>query len=73
MIVLKDVVATYIWYLLSGLHITSVSYNYIVNSSCTNSAQDMQKRHGEYEQQLAEAQKQAKQDNANRRVYTSNE
>lgn len=73
MIVLKDVVATYIWYLLSGLLITSVSYNYIVNSSCTNSAQDMQKRHDEYEQQLAEAQKQAKQDNANRRVYTSNE
>ena len=73
MIVLKDIVATYIWYLLSGLLITSVSYNYIVNSSCSNSAQDMQKRHDEYEQQLAEAQEQAKQANANKRVYTSNE
>ena len=73
MIVLKDVVARYIWYLLTGLLITSVSYNYIVNSSCNNSAEDMQKRHDEYEQQLAEAQEKAKQANADRKVYTSNE
>jgi len=73
MVVLKDVVATYIWYLLSGLLITSVSYNYIVNSACSNSAQDMQKRHDEYEQQLAEAQDKAAQSDADRRVYTTNE
>lgn len=73
MIVLKDVVATYIWYLLSGLLITSVSYNYIINSACSNSAQDMQKRHDEYEQQLAEAQEKESQSDADRRVYTTNE
>lgn len=73
MVVLKDVVATYIWYLLAGLLITSVSYNYIVNSACSNSAQDMQKRHEEYEEQLAAEQEKAQKANADRRVYTSNE
>ena len=73
MIVLKDTVAEYIWYLLAGLLITSVSYNYIVNSACTNSASDMQKRHEEYEEQLAEAQEKAQNAKSNTRVYTSNE
>jgi hypothetical protein len=73
MVVLKDTVAAYIWYLLAGLLITSVSYNYIVNSACSNSAADMQKRHEEYEEQLAEAQEKAQTAKANTRVYTSNE
>ena len=73
MVVLKDVVASYIWYLLAGLLITSVSYNYIVNSACSNSAQDMLKRHDEYEQQLADEQEKAANANAEKRVYTSNE
>ena len=73
LVVLKDTVAEYIWYLLAGLLITSVSYNYIVNSACTNSAADMQKRHDEYEQQLADEQEKAQQAKDNTRVYTSNE
>lgn len=73
MVVLKDVVASYMWYLLAGLLITSVSYNYIVNTACSNSAQDMQKRHDEYEQQLADEQEKAAKAKAERRVYTSNE
>lgn len=73
LVVLKDTVAEYIWYLLAGLLITSVSYNYIVNSACSNSAADMQKRHDEYEQQLADEQEKAQQAKDNTRVYTSNE
>uniref|UniRef100_A0A6C0LKJ5 Uncharacterized protein n=1 Tax=viral metagenome TaxID=1070528 RepID=A0A6C0LKJ5_9ZZZZ len=73
MIVLKDTVASYIWYLLAGLLITSVSYNYIVNTTCSTSAKDMQKRHDEYEQQLAEAQEKAQNAKETKRVYTSNE
>lgn len=73
MVVLKDAVASYMWYLLAGLLITSVSYNYIVNAACSNSAQDMQKRHDEYEQQLADEQEKAAKAKSVQRVYTSNE
>jgi hypothetical protein len=73
MVVLKDVVASYMWYLFAGLLITSVSYNYIVNSACSNSAEDMQKRHDEYEQQLADEQEKAANADTEQRVYTSNE
>ena len=40
-IVLKDCIAEFIWYLLTGLLVTSISYNYIVNSSCTANVKQM--------------------------------
>ena len=65
---LKDIVAEYIWYLLTGILVTSVGYNYLVNNGCSQNAKDMKKKHKEYiekEQQNAAA-------NANKqqRVYT---
>jgi hypothetical protein len=68
---LKDNIAEYIWYMLTGGLVTSVGYNYIVNSGCNKSVKDMQKRHKEYE---AQALKQFKEkQEAQPRVYASTE
>ena len=40
---LKELVSTFVWYMLTGGLVTSVGYNYIVNSSCTLSSAEMKK------------------------------
>ena len=45
---LKNNISEYIWYMLTGGLVTSVSYNYIVNSGCKQSVEEMKKRHDEY-------------------------
>jgi hypothetical protein len=47
-IILKDKVAEYLWYFLTGLLVTSVSYNYIVGQACTTSVKEMEKTHQAY-------------------------
>ena len=47
-IVLKNTVAEVIWYLLTGLLVTSVGYNYIVNSACKRSIKEMEATHNAY-------------------------
>ena len=47
---LKDIVAEYIWYMLTGGLVTSVGYNYVVNASCTQNLQDMKRRDKAYEE-----------------------
>ena len=49
---LKDNVAEYIWYMLTGTIVTSVSYNYVVNKGCTQDVKEMKKRRKEYEAKL---------------------
>lgn len=44
MIRLKTLVAEYIWYILTGLLVTSVSYNYLINTGCKTSVSEMKKR-----------------------------
>ncbi len=39
---LKELTAEYIWYLFAGVLITSISFNFIITSSCKRSVQDMQ-------------------------------
>jgi hypothetical protein len=65
---LKELAAEYIWYVLAGLLITSVSYNFIINASCKRSVQDMQEAHNQHEQQENELQE-AKQ-STEQRLYT---
>lgn len=72
MVVLKNTVSMYIWYILTGILITSISYNYIINSGCKASAAEMQERYVQYEQELAEAQQQSSTAPA-KRVYTTTE
>jgi hypothetical protein len=46
---MKYTIAEYVWNMLTGLFVTSVSYNYILNTGCKKSAADMKKRHDAYE------------------------
>jgi hypothetical protein len=48
---LKDIVAEYIWYMLTGTLVTSVGYNYLANKGCSQSVKEINKRHKEYEEQ----------------------
>ncbi len=45
LLLVKDLVSEYIWYLLVGILIASVSYNYIINVSCQYSSQKMKDRY----------------------------
>jgi hypothetical protein len=45
---IKNLISEYIWYILTGALVTSVGYNYIINTGCDQSASEMQKRHEEY-------------------------
>ena len=66
---MKDTVSEFIWFILSGGLVTSVSYNYIVNSECKKSADKMKENVSETE---AQADLTAKNNNQPR-VYTSTE
>ena len=58
---MKTEIAEFIWFALTGILVTSISYNYILNSGCTQSVEEMEKRHNEYvsqEQQIQNAQQQ---------------
>ena len=45
----KFTIAEYIWNLLAGTLVTSVSYNYLINSKCAKSAEEMKQRYDAYE------------------------
>jgi hypothetical protein len=64
---LKDIVAEFIWYMLTGGLVTSVGYNYVVNAGCSQSVKDMKRRHKEYEETVAKA---SNNPTAAQRVYT---
>jgi hypothetical protein len=67
---LKDNVAEYIWYMLTGTLVTSVSYNYVVNKGCSQSVKEMKKRRKAYQQRLEE--KQTK-EQVKQKVYSTTE
>jgi hypothetical protein len=70
-IILKDIVSEYIWYMLTGILVTSIGYNYLVNNGCSQSVKEMKDRHKNYmkiEESIAEQNKNKKQ-----RVYTVHE
>lgn len=51
-IVLKELVAKAIWYILTGILTISITYNMIINSPCNRSVDEMQKRHKKYEEAI---------------------
>ena len=70
---MKDEIAQFIWYALAGTLTTSISYNSILNSGCTKSVEEMEKRHQAYmaqEKKIAEEQKESE---SNQTVYKSYE
>ena len=48
-VVMKHSIAEYVWNILSGFLVTSVTYNQIINSTCKNSATEMKTRYDKYE------------------------
>lgn len=70
---LKTNVAEFIWYALSGVFVTSYSYNYILNSGCTQSAEEMEKRHNEYLEQEKKLAASKKEQNKNKIIYKTYE
>jgi hypothetical protein len=54
LIKLKDYVSEFVWYILSGILVTTVSYNTIATTSCSNSVSEMKKRHDDYEKEIKE-------------------
>ena len=68
---LKNIVSEFIWYLLTGILITSVSYNYLLNRPCTQDAKIMKQKRQAYEETIA-AQRVAAQQNSPR-VYSTYE
>lgn len=67
---MKDTVSEYIWYMLTGTLVTSVSYNYVVNKGCHQSVKEMKKRRKAYEKRLEEKQTGA---NIKPKVYSTTE
>ena len=49
-VVMKHSIAEYVWNLLAGFLVTSVTYNQIINSTCKNSSEEMAARHKAYEE-----------------------
>ena len=45
---MKHTISEFIWNLLTGFLVTSVSYNYIINMGCKKSVKDMEKRYNSY-------------------------
>ena len=50
----KYITAEYIWYMLAGTLVTSISYNYLVNIGCDNSAKNMLNRRAAYNRKIKE-------------------
>ena len=46
---IKNAVSEYVWYMLSGALVTSITYNYVVNMTCSRSVKDMAERQRKYE------------------------
>ena len=67
---MKNTISEYVWNLLSGFLVTSISYNYIINTGCAKSPTEMKKRHDDYEAEQNKKQKENQTKEANAKVYT---
>ena len=45
---LKDLIGKYIWNLLTGILVVSISYNFIINTECSNSLKQMEERRNDF-------------------------
>ena len=57
---LKDIISEYIWYMLTGTLVTSISYNYVANKECSQNIKELKKRRKAYEEYLEQKQTQQK-------------
>lgn len=57
---MKDIVAEFVWYLLAGVLISSITFSYISNSKCKRSAEYMKQQHEEWKKDANKAEKKKK-------------
>jgi hypothetical protein len=67
---MKYTIAEYVWNLLTGFLVTSISYNYILNTGCAKSPKEMKERYDQYEAEEDERQQNKKNKDANEPDYT---
>jgi hypothetical protein len=70
---MKTEIAVFVWYALTGMLTTSVSYNTILNSGCTQSVKEMDKRHAEYVEQEKKLEQEKQTKDKSKIVYKSYE
>jgi len=66
---MKFAVAEYVWNLLTGFFVTSVTYNYIINTGCAKSAKIMKQRHDAYQATAGKDAKKKEEKKENEIVY----
>jgi len=66
---MKFAVAEYVWNLLTGFFVTSVTYNYIINTGCAKSAKIMKQRHDAYQATASKNAKKEEEKKENDIVY----
>ena len=54
---LKDTVAEFIWFIISGLLVTTISYNYLLNIGCKKTVQEMQNTSKKHNDNIKDADK----------------
>ncbi len=57
---MKDIVAEFVWYLLAGVLISSITFSYISNSKCKRSAEFMKQQHDEWKKNADKDEKKKK-------------
>jgi hypothetical protein len=69
---MKFTIAEYIWNLLAGFLVTSISYNYIINAGCAKSPKEMKNRFDKYLDEENTKQKNKKEQEKNQPTYVQN-
>jgi len=67
---MKYTIAEYVWNLLTGFLVTSISYNYILNSGCAKSPKEMKERYDKYEAEQDEKKNKKDKKEENQPNYT---
>ena len=67
---MKHTISEFIWNLLTGFLVTSVSYNYIINMGCKKSVKDMENRYNSYNASQKIKASQAAAEQARQPTYT---
>jgi predicted SAM-dependent methyltransferase len=70
---MKTEIAEFMWYALTGVLTTSISYNAILNAGCEQSVKEMEKRHAQYLEQESNIAKAKQQKEGSQMVYKSYE
>ena len=70
MVILKDTVGMFCWYLLTGMLVVGVSYNYVMGAGCSRTAEEIKERHEQFLEEQAEV-REAKEREGPPRVYTN--